>query len=516
MILKSRKTTGPFQVRILIVESSHTFVLSISIFFEKKGIDVVDASTLEDCLKILQTNRFDAILLDLSLPDCTGLEVFYQVKRIDADCPIVIFTEIGEEDLAHGAIEKGADGHIVKELASNDSIFRRLEYAIEKNKAEQLLRKSEKRLRIILENSYDAFISADDNWSITDWNWKAQKTFGWSKEEIIGKPLSSIVPYHLRVHYAKTIEEQWAQTSGNLLRGHYEFIAADKEGFEFNIEFVIFKIIEDEDYMYCVFVRDISERKKLEEELERLVDERTEALLKSNEELRQFAKIASHDLQEPLRAVQGFANLLLENTKGNLDKDSEEFVGYILDGTKRMQNLIQSVLTHSNIDSTDSSTQATKCNLVMEDVLNDLMSPIHETKAIFEIDDLPEVAVERSHLHQLFLNLVSNALKYRSEKRPHVVVKVDQSGDMWLFSVRDNGIGFNPKYSDKIFDMFARLHGKTQYTGTGMGLAICKRIVTSHGGTISVESEPGHGSIFLFTLPAVQNSDKELNNGEKN
>lgn len=474
-----------------------------------------DASSLTEASKQLESQQFDVILLDLSLPDCSGLEVFYQVKRLARDSPIVIFTEIGEEDLAHGAIEKGADGHIVKELASNDSIYRRLEYAIEKSKAEYSVRKSEKRLRIILENSYDAFISADSEWNISDWNWKAQKTFGWNKEEIIGKPLSTIVPKHLRRHYAKTVEEKFASASGNLLRAHYEFAAADKEGSEFTIEFVIFKIIEDMDYMYCVFVRDISERKRLEEDLERLVSRRTEALERSNQELHQFAKVASHDLQEPLRAVQGFANLLMENTKGKLDKDSEEFIEYIVDGTRRMQNLIQAVLQHSNIESNTKTNQATKCSLVIEDVLQDLSASIKETNAIFEIDELPEVAVERSNLEQLFLNLISNALKYRSDERPHVVIKVDTSGDMWLFSVRDNGIGFDPKYSDKIFDMFARLHGKTQYTGTGMGLAICKRIVTSHGGTISVESEPGHGSIFLFTLPAVTKADKEINNGKK-
>ena len=501
-------------VRVLVVEGSHTFLLSISISLEKRGLEVEDAASLEEALTRLKSNRYDAILLDLSLPDCSGLESFYQVKRLCGQTPVIIFTEIGEEDLAHGAIEKGADGHIVKELASNESIYRRLEYAIERSKVERAVRRSEKRLRIILENSYDAFISADSDWLITDWNRKAVETFGWNKDEILGKPLSTIVPHHLRVHYAKTVDDQFGDNVGNLLRLNFEFIACDKDDREFTIEFVIFKIIEDDDYMYCAFVRDISERKKLEEELERLVDERTEALSQSNEELKQFAKIASHDLQEPLRAVQGFANLLLENTRGKLDKDSSEFVDYILDGTKRMQNLIQAVLSHSNIDASESTNQSTKCNLVMEDVLADLSQSIKETKADFEIDDLPEVAVERSHLHQLFLNLVSNALKYRSEeRRPHVVVKVDSSGDMWLFSVRDNGIGFDPKYSDRIFDMFARLHGKTQYSGTGMGLAICKRIVTSHGGTISVESEPGHGSIFLFTLPAVI-QDKELEDGK--
>lgn len=179
---------------------------------------------------------------------------------------------------------------------------------------------------------------------------------------------------------------------------------------------------------------------------------------------------------------------------------------FILDGTARMQNLIQSVLTHSSIHRDNSEVHVTKCNDVIEDVLTNLSATIRETEAVFEIDNLPEVRVERSHLVQLFQNLISNALKYRSkDEPPHIYIKVDISGDFWLFSVRDNGIGIDSKYTDKIFDMFSRLHGKTEYSGTGMGLAICKRIVKSHGGTISVESVPGRGSIFLFTLPAAHN-----------
>src|SRR5262249_27663777 len=156
---------------------------------------------------------------------------------------------------------------------------------------------SEKRLRVILENSYDAFIAADSYWQITDWNRKAENTFGWTKKEALGRPLSSIVPRHLRRQYARRVEQYFERGDGNVLRATYEFQPVNKEGDEFPIEFVIFKIKEEIDYLYCAFVRDISERKKLSEDLERIVAERTEKLTQSNEELRQFAKIASHDLQ---------------------------------------------------------------------------------------------------------------------------------------------------------------------------------------------------------------------------
>lgn len=493
-------------MHVLLVEGSQKLLKELKTGLTARGLKVETATNLAETFASLAEGAFDAIFLDLSLMDSHGIETYNRVREVAPGIPIIVSTDVHEEELALKAIEGGAQGHVLKSSASCEAIHRRIEFAIEETKVGQALLKSEKRLRIILENSYDAFIAADENWNITDWNPQAETTFGWTKQEMMGKPLSSIVPKHFRKQYAQLVEKRFDKQSRSVLRANYELQAVDKDGRQFPIEFVIFKIREEVDYLYCAFVRDITDRKRLNEELERKVAERTERLTQSNEELKQFAKIASHDLQEPLRAVQGFANLLKENTDGKLDKDATEFVDFILDGTARMQNLIQSVLTHSSIHRDSSEVHVTKCNDVIEDVLTNLSATIRETEAVFEIDNLPEVRVERSHLVQLFQNLISNALKYRSkEEPPHIYIKVDISGDFWLFSVRDNGIGIDPKYTDKIFDMFSRLHGKTEYSGTGMGLAICKRIVKSHGGTISVESVPGEGSIFLFTLPAAHN-----------
>ncbi len=491
-------------MHVLVVEKSRKLLKELSVGLEQRGIEITSANTLQQAFRRLALHTFDAILLDLSLSDSEGIATFYRIRELALDIPIIVSTDLNEEDLALACVQAGAQGHVVKQAVSCDAIQRRLEFAIEETKVANALQKSEKRLRIILENSYDAFISVDRSWQITDWNVQAERTFGWTKQEALGRPLSSIVPKHLRRQYARLVEKRFDKGDSGVLRATYELQAINRDGEQFPIEFVIFKIKEDLDYLYCAFVRDITESKRLNDELERLVAERTERLTQSNEELKQFAKIASHDLQEPLRAVQGFANLLHENTRGKLDTDSEEFIGFILDGTERMQKLIQAVLTHSSISRDDATDPVTKCNDVIDDVLRNLSVTIRETEAVFDIDNLPEVSVERSHLVQLFQNLISNALKYRSkDKPPHIYIRADISGDYWLFSLRDNGIGIEPRYTDKIFDMFARLHGKTEYSGTGMGLAICKRIVNSHGGTISVQSEPGEGSIFLFTLPAV-------------
>lgn len=310
-------------MHVLLVEGSKKLLNELKTGLIARGLKVQTATSLEETYARITAGTFDAIFLDLSLSDSHGIETYNRVRAVAPGVPIIVSTDIDEEELALIAIEGGAQGHVLKSSASCEAIHRRIEFAIEEAKVGQALLKSEKRLRIILENSYDAFIAADENWHITDWNPQAETTFGWTKQEVLGKPLSTIVPKHFRKQYAQTVEKRFDKQSRSVLRANYELQAIDKDGRQFPIEFVIFKIREEVDYLYCAFVRDITDRKRLNEVLEKQVAERTERLTQSNEELKQFAKIASHDLQEPLRAVQGFANLLKENTDGKLDKDSQ-------------------------------------------------------------------------------------------------------------------------------------------------------------------------------------------------
>jgi len=501
-------------MRVLIVEDNPTQSNLLRISLQRRELDVDCAVNLEQaCARIQADPGIDVVLLDLSLPDSNGIETFYRIRKAAPGIPTVVFTGLDDQDVAIEALKNGAQDYLIKGLAGDDSVVRCLRYAIERNKVELALRQSEKRLRIILENSYDAFISMDSQWRIKDWNAQAERTFGWTREHMLGRKLATIVPQHLRKQYSRDADAYFSDGKKKLMRRTNEIIAIHRDSHEFPIEIGIFRIQEDNAYMYCAFVRDITERKHVNELMERRVQERTAELTQSNEELRQFAKIASHDLQEPLRAVQGFANLLQESTAGKVDQDSEEFIGYILDGTQRMQQLIQSVLLHSSIKRDEGEDLSTDCNSVIEEVLVNLDASINEAGAKLEVDNLPAVGVERSQLVQLFQNLISNALKYRGEASPKIYITAEKTVNEWLFSVRDNGIGIDPQYAERIFDMFARLHGKTKYTGTGMGLAICKKIVTSHGGRIWVESEPGQGCIFLLTLPAAS-TGKTRENGD--
>jgi len=246
-----------------------------------------------------------------------------------------------------------------------------------------------------------------------------------------------------------------------------------------------------------VVAQDITERKRAEAELEQTMAE----LARSNAELEQFAYIASHDLQEPLRAVAGMVQLLQRRYAGRLDARADEFIRHAVEGAARMQTLINDLLTYSRVGSRGQPLEPTDCSTVLKNVLANLAVAISESSAVVTYEALPSVRADAGQLTQLFQNLIGNALKFRNECSPAIHIEaVSQEGE-WLFAVRDNGIGLEAQYFERIFGVFQRLHTRTEYPGTGIGLAICKKIVERHGGRIWVESEPGRGSTFYFTIP---------------
>ena len=227
-------------------------------------------------------------------------------------------------------------------------------------------------------------------------------------------------------------------------------------------------------------------------------------MARSNADLEQFAYVASHDLQEPLRMISSYSGLLSQRYKDKLDTDAADFLGYITDGASRMQRLIQDLLAYSRAGSEDSDLVLVDCEEVLARVGSNLRLTIQESNAEVSHDPLPSVHGNFTQLCQLFQNLIGNAVKFRGDQPPQIHVGVESQGDHWLFSVRDNGIGISLQYKERIFTIFQRLHTKEEYPGTGIGLAICKKIVEKHGGNIYVESETGKGSTFYFTLPRKQ------------
>ena len=230
---------------------------------------------------------------------------------------------------------------------------------------------------------------------------------------------------------------------------------------------------------------------------------KVEELARSNAELEQFAYIASHDLQEPLRMVASYTQLLGERYRGKLDETADKFIGYASEGALRMQTLIQDLLAFSRVGRKDSTRGRVDCDAAMAEVMMTMGPAIHESGAVMTYTALPVVWAERSQMTQLFQNLVGNAIKFRGTAPPAISMHSEKAGEQWLFSVSDNGIGIAPEYAENIFVVFQRLHDRTEYPGNGIGLAICKKIVERNGGKIWVESQPGHGSTFKFTLPAA-------------
>jgi PAS domain S-box-containing protein len=242
---------------------------------------------------------------------------------------------------------------------------------------------------------------------------------------------------------------------------------------------------------------DITRRKEAEDGLRKKIDE----LARSNTELEQFAYVASHDLQEPLRMVTSFVQLLAKRYKGKLDTDADEFIAFAVDGANRMKELINDLLTYSRVSTESKEFKATDCMNVINHVITSLGLSIRESGAIITYDVLPIVMADSLQLVQLFQNLINNAIKFHSEKQPKIHIGVERRQNEWQFYVKDNGIGIDLEYFERIFLIFQRLHSKDKYQGTGIGLAICKKVVEQHGGRIWVESEPGKGATFYFTIP---------------
>jgi len=366
-----------------------------------------------------------------------------------------------------------------------------------RKEAEKHLARMEGRYRGLLEAAPDAMVVVNHGGEIVLLNVQAEKQFGYSRDELVGQKVKNIIPEgfaeRLVADALRSAEDALAQQIGTGI----ELTARRKNGSDFPIELMLSPLESAEGILVTAAIRDITTRKKAEANLLDKVEE----LNRSNEELGQFAYIASHDLQEPLRMVASYTQLLSRRYKGKLDADADEFIAFAVDGASRMQRLIQDLLTYSRVGTKGQDLLNVSSEEALQQALINLRSAIEDSGALVTHDSLPSVLADEMQLIQLFQNLVGNAIKYQSPGIPKVHISAVRNGSKkWTFSVKDNGLGIEPQYFEKIFGMFQRLHKREEFAGTGIGLAICKKIVERHGGNISVESEPGHGSTFRFAL----------------
>lgn len=439
----------------------------------------------------------------------TGITVVHEDDRADFIADIEYAIQEGKEFVSNKRFVR-KDGSIRQIILHGQSIKNELNETIkligvlhdvtELRGIEKNLAISQQEYQSLFDQNPEAVVSLDLKGEFNTINKAAAQLFNCTKEQLVKASLSTLVEENeiarLQTHFrnARRGEAQNFET---------EIHAFDHQLKKVNITLIPIVINNDITGVYGM-IKDITLKKLADIELASLykqLEERAAELEKSNEELEQFAYVASHDLQEPLRMVTSFLRLLEKKYVNAIDEKGREYIHYAVDGSLRMKSLIQDLLDYSRIATNKQSLSTTDMNEVVREVLQNLSIQIDEQEAQIEVGVLPVVdAADKLQMLQLFQNLISNSIKYSIKGECSIVISGEERATHWLFNVKDSGIGFDPTYAQKIFVIFHRLHGKGTYSGTGIGLAICKKIVERHGGNITADSTPGVGSIFSFTI----------------
>ncbi|HWY46687.1 MAG TPA: ATP-binding protein [Bryobacteraceae bacterium] len=515
----STEQPSPERVKILLVDDTPENLISLEAALDGLGQELVLAKSGMEALRHLLHDDFAAILLDVKMPDMDGFQTaeLIRSRKRSRHTPILFLTGYKSDEHLFRGYDLGAVDFLFKPivpevLRSKVGVFVELSRntALLRQQAE-VLSKAEQKFRSLLEAAPDAMIISSEDGRISLVNSQVEVMFGFRREELIGQNIRQLVP-------------EWTPSSPLWLDSHglapaglsapKELWAVRKNQQRYPVEISLSPLQTEEGLLLTSAIRDITERKKADEairelntNLEQRVAERTQELLQSNEALRQsnddlnqFAYAASHDLQEPLRMVALYSQMLQRKYANAMDPETDQYVGFIVGGAKRMEMLLKDLLTYSQTGADVGPAQPIDCEPVMRKVLLNLQASIEQSSADISWNPLPTVQAHEVRLVQLLQNIVGNAIKYRSEAPPKIRVSAERRDADWLFLVEDNGIGIEPEYAPQIFGIFKRLHGQT-YPGTGIGLAICQRIVERYGGRIWVDSKAGEGSRFYFTLP---------------
>ena len=461
-------------------------------------LNVVES--LEEGLDVLNNGHFDIILLDLGLPDSDGISTLIDVNKISPNTPIIVLTGLNDEELGILAMKRGAQDYLIKKEIDGKLLKRSIRYAIERKKIEKQY--------LTLFNSIDegfctVDVIFDDNNKPIDYrfleiNPAFEGQTGLIKAE--GKLMRDLAPDH---------EEYWFEIYGKIaLTGKPMRFVNEAKALNRWYDVYAFKIGDDEDREVAILFNDITKFKETENELreyqdtlEEKVKKRTEELAKSNDELKHFAYVASHDLREPLRMITSFLQLLERRYMDQLDQDANEFIGFAVDGAKRLDEMIKDLLEFSKVTQKKIEFKKVDINKVLEQTKLNLKYAIDVNNAKINYNTLPTVYGDEMLIGLLFQNIISNSIKYRSKVSPKIDITATKQSNKYLFAIKDNGIGMSPEHLERIFTIFQRLHSKDEYEGTGIGLAIAEKIVIQHGGKIWAESEPGKGTTFYFTIP---------------
>lgn len=355
----------------------------------------------------------------------------------------------------------------------------------------------EERLRLVVDAAPNGMIMVNVRGEIVLVNSQIETLFGYSRRELLGQTIEVLVPNPSKGAHPGHRDKFFANPHTRAMGAGRDLYGLRKDGSEVPVEIGLNPLLSDGEQFVLASVVDITERKRSEA----LLQEKMLELERSNEDLQQFAYVCSHDLQEPLRVISNYTQLLARRYKSALDKDADDFIEFTVDATKRMQELINDLLLYSRVETRGKEFVDKDCSVIVDMVLANLQLAIEESGAKVICENLPRINADTSQMVQLFQNLLSNAIKFRAERPLEIRIFARELGTLVQITVSDNGQGFDMRYAERVFVIFQRLHTKEMYPGSGIGLAVCKKIVERHGGKISVQSEPNVGTSFHFTLP---------------
>ncbi len=470
--------------------------------------DRFDVAAVPDgkaALDAARARKPDLVLSDVMMPRLDGFGLLRELRADPQLCeiPVILLSARAGEEARIEGIEARADAYLIKPFSARELLAlveSHLKMSSFRHEATEAVRRAEQNaslLASIVESSDDAIVSKNLEGIIMSWNQGAERLFGYTAAEVIGKSINMLIP-------PDHIEEE-PRILARLRRGervdHFETIRLRKDGSRLNISLTISPVKDAQGLVVGAskIARDITERVRQEQALQIA----NAALHQANADLQLFAYSASHDLQEPLRMLRVYSELLQKKFGGQLGQVGDEFIRHTVEGATRMDNLLQGLRTYMQVSATyHPPLEETDAGEVLNKTLLNLQAAIEESGASITAAALPRVRMHEFQLEQLFQNLIGNAIRYRNSV-PRIKIAATLQDRNWLFSVQDNGIGIEPRFKEQIFGVFKRLHTNSQYPGTGMGLAICQRIIERAGGRIWVESEPERGSTFYFTIPTA-------------
>ncbi len=512
-------------VKVLLVDDTPENLVALEAALRGISEQLVLARSGNEALRRLLEDDFAAILLDVKMPDMDGFETAELIRNRPRSrhTPILFLTGYKNEEQLFRGYDLGAVDFLFKpivpeilrskvavfvELSRNAALLRQ-QAEVLRQQAE-VLTKTEQKFRALFEAAPDAMVMCRDNGQVLMVNSRMESLFSIHRDELIAANIRRLVPnWNLQVPVA---DDGGIGAGLPKSEAVLELTAVREGGQRFPVEISLSPLQTEEGTLITAAIRDITDRKKAEERirelnthLEERVLERTEALQRSNDELQQFAYVASHDLQEPLRTICVYSQLLEKRFNQRLEGEGLHFLQTVVGSALRMEQLIRDLLDFSSVESRLSERlRPVDCEKVVDESIYNIRSRVEESQSVITRGPLPVVLGDPVQLARLFQNLLSNAIKYRSAQPPLIRISARPDGDNWEFAIQDNGIGIAPQYKEKVFGIFKRLHGADKYPGSGIGLAICRKIVTRHGGKIWVESELGKGSSFLFTLPRLE------------